>query len=173
MIEVGHFKLSKSLVTKVTLGQVGIILSSEVTRLSRNCTDWYQLLDISGFKGCLIADREGIYDPSTPNGRLLLGLKGTLSEMELQTIATRMRAGLLNKAQRGDLHQKLPVGLVRDELGRVQKHPSREVQDRLALVFQTFLQRRSAGKVLQYFIQQQLLLPTSDHDGEVVWKPPS
>jgi DNA invertase Pin-like site-specific DNA recombinase len=81
-----HREGFKELVTQVTLGQVGIILFSEVTRLSRNCSDWYPLLDICGFKDCLIADRDGIYDPATPNGRLLLGLKGTLSEMELHTI---------------------------------------------------------------------------------------
>src|SRR6266545_2842749 len=86
----------KDLIARVTLGQVGIVLSSEVTRLSRNCTDWYPLLDICGFKGCLIADRDGIYDPATPNGRLLLGLKGTLSEAELFAIKARMHAGLLN-----------------------------------------------------------------------------
>jgi DNA invertase Pin-like site-specific DNA recombinase len=78
-----HREGFKELIARVTLAQVGIILSSEVTRLSRNCSDWYPLLDICGYKGCLIADREGIYDPATPNGRLLLGLKGTLSEMEL------------------------------------------------------------------------------------------
>lgn len=168
-----HREGFKDLVTQVTLGQVGIILSSEVTRLSRNCSDWYPLLDICGFKGCLIADRDGIYDPATPNGRLLLGLKGTLSEMELYTIRARMHTGLLNKAERGDLALQLPVGLVRDELGRVQKHPSREVQHRIELVFQTFLQRRTASKVLQYFNQQQLQLPRRDRFGEVVWKPPT
>jgi DNA invertase Pin-like site-specific DNA recombinase len=169
----GHREGFKELLTKVTLGQVGIILSSEVTRLSRNCSDWYPLLDICGFKGCLIADRDGIYDPATPNGRLLLGLKGTLSEMELHTIKARMHAGLLNKAGRGDLALQLPVGLARDELGRVQKHPSREVQDRIALVFQTFLERRTASKVLQYFNQQQLLLPRTDRFGDMAWKPPT
>jgi DNA invertase Pin-like site-specific DNA recombinase len=168
-----HREGFKELLTKVTLGQVGIILSSEVTRLSRNCSDWYPLLDICGFKGCLIADRDGIYDPATPNGRLLLGLKGTLSEMELYTIRARMHAGLLNKAQRGDLALQLPVGLMRDELGRVQKHPSREVQHRIELVFQTFLQRRTQAKVLQYFNQQQLQLPRRDRFGDVVWKPPT
>lgn len=168
-----HREGFKDLVTQVTLGQVGIILSSEVTRLSRNCSDWYPLLDICGFKGCLIADRDGIYDPATPNGRLLLGLKGTLSEMELYTIRARMHTGLLNKAERGDLALQLPVGLMRDELGRVHKHPSREVQHRIELVFQTFLQRRTASKVLQYFNQQQLQLPRRDRFGEVVWKPPT
>jgi Recombinase len=104
---------------------------------------------------------------------LLLGLKGTLSEMELYTIRARMHAGLLNKAERGDLALQLPVGLMRDELGRVQKHPSREVQQRIELVFQTFLQRRAASKVLQYFNQQQLQLPRRDRFGDVVWKPPT
>jgi DNA invertase Pin-like site-specific DNA recombinase len=166
-----HREGFKDLLTKVTLGEVGIILSSEVTRLSRNCSDWYPLLDICGFKGCLIADRDGIYDPATPNGRLLLGLKGTLSEMELHTIRARMYAGLLNKAERGDLALQLPVGLVRDALGRAQKHPSREVQDRIALVFETFLRRRTASKVLQYFNHQHLLLPRRDRFGDLIWKP--
>src|SRR6266478_3691607 len=103
----------KELLTRVTLGEVGIILSIEVQRLSRNCSDWYPLLDICGYKHCLIADRDGVYDPGTPNGRLLLGLKGQLSEMELYTIRARMTAGLLNKAQRGELALNLPVGLVR------------------------------------------------------------
>jgi DNA invertase Pin-like site-specific DNA recombinase len=93
----------KELVTRVTLGQVGIILSLDVTRLSRNLTDWYPLLDICGFKACLIADRDGVYDPATQNGRLLLGLKGTLSEMELHTIRARLTTGLLHKAARGEL----------------------------------------------------------------------
>lgn len=168
-----HREGFKELLAKVTLGQVGIILSSEVTRLSRNCSDWYPLLDICGFKGCLIADRDGIYDPATSNGRLLLGLKGTLSEMELHTIKARLQAGLLNKAERGDLALQLPIGLVRDELARVQKNPDRQVQDRIALVFQAFLERRTASKVLQFFNQQQLLLPGRGRLGELTWKPPT
>lgn len=163
----------KELVTKVTLGQVGIIFGLEVSRLARSNSDWYPLLDICGFKACLIADRDGIYDPATPNGRLLLGLKGTLSEAELFTIKARLQAGLLNKAQRGELALKLPIGLLRDQLGRVQKHPDRQVQDRIALVFQTFLDRRTASKVLQYLNQQQLLLPGRDRFGELAWKPPT
>src|SRR5258708_29577333 len=80
----------KELVARVTLGEVGLILSIEVTRLARNCSDWYPLLDVCGHRGCLIADRDGIYDPGTPNGRLLLGLKGTISELELHTIRGRL-----------------------------------------------------------------------------------
>src|SRR5215212_5227994 len=83
----------KDLIARVTLGQVGIVLSSEVTRLSRNCTDWYPLLDLCGYRRCLIGDRDGVYDPATQNGRLLLGLKGTISEMELHALRGRHHAG--------------------------------------------------------------------------------
>lgn len=168
-----HREGFKELVSRVTLGQVGIILSSEVTRLSRNCSDWYPLLDICGYKGCLIADREGIYDPATPNGRLLLGLKGTLSEMELIAIRARMTAGLLNKAERGELALQLPTGLVRDALGRVQKDPNLEVQERIRLVFDSFLRLRSASKVLQYLNAQELYLPRRDRFGDIIWKKPT
>src|SRR3954470_23262590 len=97
-----HREGFKDLIARVTLGQVGIVLSSEVTRLTRNCSDWYPLLDLCGYRDCLIADRDGVYDPGTANGRLLLGLKGTISEVELHTIRARLTAGLLNKAARGD-----------------------------------------------------------------------
>jgi len=163
----------KEVVAQVTLGQVGIILSSEVTRLSRNCTDWYPLLDICGYRNCLIADRDGIYDPGSANGRLLLGLKGQLSELELHTIRGRMTAGLLNKAQRGDLALPLPVGLVHSPNQRVVKDPNLEVQNRLSLVFSTFLRVKSASKVLQCFIQNNLHLPRRNHYGDLVWRKPN
>jgi len=163
----------KELLTRVTLGEVGLILSVEVQRLSRNCSDWYPLLDICGYKHCLIADRDGVYDPGTPNGRLLLGLKGQLSEMELYTLRTRLTAGLLNKAQRGELALGLPVGLVRDVDGVVRKEPNLEVQQRLDLIFSTFLQQRSASKVLQFFNAQHLLLPRHDRFGDVRWRKPT
>lgn len=163
----------KELLTRVTLGEVGLILSVEVQRLSRNCSDWYPLLDICGYKHGLIADRDGVYDPGTPHGRLLLGLKGQLSEMALYTLRTRMTAGLLNKAQRGELALGLPVGLVRDEDGVVRKEPNLEVQQRLELLFSTFLQQRSASKVLQFFNAQHLLLPRHDRFGDVRWRKPT
>jgi DNA invertase Pin-like site-specific DNA recombinase len=163
----------KEVVAQVTLGQVGILLSYDVTRLARNCSDWYPLLDVCGYRRCLIADRDGIYDPGSPNGRLLLGLKGQLSELELHTIRARLTAGLLNKAERGELALTLPVGLVRDALGRVIKDPNREVQDLLALVFTTFLEVRSATRVLHYFNTHDLLLPRRDRFGDVVWKKPT
>jgi DNA invertase Pin-like site-specific DNA recombinase len=163
----------KEVVAQVSLGQVGIILSIEVQRLSRNCSDWYPLLDLCAYKDCLIADSDGIYDPASPNGRLLLGLKGQLSELELHTIRTRMTAGLLAKAQRGELALSLPVGLVRTSAQQVVKDPHRDVQDRLALVFSTFLDKQSASKVLRYFNEHDLLLPRRDRFGQIVWKPAS
>src|SRR5215470_4803431 len=163
----------QELVTKVTLGQAGIILSSDVTRLSRNCSDWYPLLDVCGYRGCLIADQDGVYDPGSTNGRLLLGLKGQLSELELHTIRARMTAGLLNKARRGELALPLPVGLIRDPVGRVHKDPHQEVQDRLQLIFTTFLQKRSASKVLEFLNRHDLVLPRRDRFGDLMWKRPT
>ena len=163
----------KEVVAQVTLGQAGIILSSEVTRLSRNCTDWYPLLDICGYKHCLIADRDGIYDPGSTNGRLLLGLKAQLSELELHTIRARMTAGILNKAQRGDLALSLPVGLLRTHNEQVVKDPHREVQDRLDLVFNTFLRLKSANKVLRFCNEHDLRLPRRDRFGDLLWKKPT
>jgi DNA invertase Pin-like site-specific DNA recombinase len=163
----------QELVAKVTLGQAGIILSVDVTRLSRNCSDWYPLLDVCGYRCCLIADNDGIYDPGSTNGRLLLGLKGQLSELELHTIRARMTAGLLNKAARGELALTLPVGLVRDALDRVHKDPNQEIQDRLNLIFATFLRLRSASKVLGFLNTHNFMLPRRDRFGDVMWKKPT
>jgi DNA invertase Pin-like site-specific DNA recombinase len=163
----------KEVVSRVTLGEVGIILSSEVTRLSRNCSDWYPLLDICGYRSCLIADRDGVYDPASTNGRLLLGLKGQLSEFELHTIRSRLNAGLLNKAQRGDLGLSLPIGLIRQQDGLVLQDPNLEIQERIGLVFSTFLRVKSACKVLRFFREQRLSLPRWDRFGDLIWKEPS
>src|SRR6266446_3834564 len=153
----------QELVTLVTLEQVGIIFAYDVTRLARNCTDWYQLLDLCGYRCCLVGDQDGIYDPATANGRLILGLKGLISELELHTLKARLTAGLLQKAQRGELALTLPIGLVRDSLGRVFKHPDQEVQSRLGLVFGTFLQVKAACQVVRFFNEHQLLLPRKAH----------
>src|SRR5262249_49790249 len=167
-----HREGFKTLIAQVTLAQVGLIVSFDVTRLARNCSDWYPLLDLCGYKGCLIADGDGVYDPAAPNGRLLLGLKGQLSEWELHTIRARLTAGLLNKAARGELALQLPVGPRRPRDGRVVKDPNRGVEDRRALVFPPFLQVPSASKVLQAFPQRGLALPRRDRFGDVVWPPP-
>jgi|SRR5215468_910104 len=163
----------QELVTLVNQEQVGIIFAYDVTRLARNCTDWYQLLDLCGFRCCLVGDQDGLYDPATPNGRLILGLKGLISELELHTLKARLTAGLLNKARRGELALTLPVGLVRDSLGRVFKHPDQEVQSRLELVFLTFLQVKAACQVVCFFNDHELLLPRKDRFGDVVWRKPT
>src|ERR1700760_2186088 len=163
----------KDLIARVTLSEVGIVLSYEVTRLARNCSDWYPLLDLCGYRQCLIGDRDGVYDPGSANGRLLLGLKGTISEMELHTIRARLTAGLLNKAERGDLALSLPIGLVHDAAGVVVKGPDREVQARLDLVFASFLRLRSASQVLRHFQASGLTLPCRARLGNTVWRPPS
>jgi DNA invertase Pin-like site-specific DNA recombinase len=168
-----HREGFKEIIAQVTLAQVGIIFSYDVTRLSRNCSDWYPLLDICGYRQCLIGDCEGIYDPGSINGRLLLGLKGQLAEMELSTIRARLTAGLLNKAKRGDLALQLPTGLVRDEWERVSKDPNLEVQECISLIFETFLKVRSASKVLQFFNSHNLKIPRYDRWKELQWKKPT
>jgi DNA invertase Pin-like site-specific DNA recombinase len=163
----------KEIAARVTLGQVGILFSYDVTRLSRNLSDWFPLLDLCGYRHCLIGDRDGIYDAATPNGRLLLGMKGQLAEMELHTLRGRLTAGLLNKAGRGELAQRLPAGLVRDPLGRVLKHPDRAVRGAIDLVFATFLRVRTITGVVRCFRDQGLSIPRRGEFGEVVWRAPT
>jgi DNA invertase Pin-like site-specific DNA recombinase len=159
----------KELVGRVSLSEVGLILSIDVTRLARNCSDWYPLLDICGLRGCLIADRDGVYDPGSANGRLLLGLKGTISELELHTIRSRLTAGLLAKAERGELALTLPIGFIRDPSGVVVKDPDLGVQERLGLVFELFLKFRTVAKVMRVLNDRGLDLPRRDRHGDLHW----
>jgi DNA invertase Pin-like site-specific DNA recombinase len=159
----------KELVGRVGLSEVGLILSIDVTRLARNCSDWYPLLDICGLRGCLIADRDGVYDPGSANGRLLLGLKGTISELELHTIRSRLTAGLLAKAERGELALMLPIGLVRDPNGIVVKDPDMAVQERLRLVFGMFPKLGTVAKVMRVLNHRGLDLPRRDQHGDLRW----
>jgi DNA invertase Pin-like site-specific DNA recombinase len=112
----------QELATLVSLDKVGLIIAFDATRLARNCTDWYQLLDLCGHRQCLIADADSLYDPASINGRLLLGLKGQIAELELYTIKARLTAGLVGKAQRGELALTLPTGFMRLETGEVVRH---------------------------------------------------
>jgi DNA invertase Pin-like site-specific DNA recombinase len=163
----------EQLVADVTLGKVGIIIAYDATRLARNCSDWYPLLDVCGHRDCLIADGDAVYDPGTPNGRFVLGLKGQISELELHTLRARLTAALLNKAKRGDLAQCLPIGLVRDASGKVLKDPNREVQGRLNLVFDLFLQCKSAARVVNALRQRGLPLARRDRFGDLAWRAPN
>ena len=159
----------QQLVADIALGTIGILLAFDATRLARNCSHWYQLLDLCGLHDCLIADRDGVYDPSSINGRLLLGLKGQISELELHTIRARLTAGILSKAERGELGLTLPTGLIRTD-DVVTKHPSVEVQDRIDLIFSTFFEQKSVAQTVRWFIKNDLLLPRRDRHGDIQWK---
>lgn len=163
----------KDLVSEIALGNIGVILSYESARLSRNCSDWYPLLDVCALKYCLIADRDGLYDPATPNGRLLLGMKGILSEVELHTLRTRLIAGVQNKARRAELALALPAGLVRLEDGRVVKEPDIQIQQCIENVLRTFLEVKSTSKVVRHFRQNHLRVPKRHRNARIVWQLPS
>jgi DNA invertase Pin-like site-specific DNA recombinase len=166
----------QEVVALVNQEQVGILFAYDVTRLARNCTDWYHLLDLCSFRRCLVGDQDGIYDPATPNGRLILGLKGLIAELELHTLRARLTAGLLNKARRGELVMSLPVGLVRDLIGRVVQHADQEVRERIAHVFATFLRVKSLHGVVRELTANRLLLPRRERGGDdsaIVWRRPT
>jgi DNA invertase Pin-like site-specific DNA recombinase len=161
----------QELVALVSLGQIGIVFAYDATRLARNCTDWYQLLDLCGLRQCLVGDQDGIYDPATPNGRLILGLKGLIAELELHTIRSRLLAGTVAKAERGELVIPLPAGLVRvKETGAVILEPDREVQERIKLVFQTMLEKKSLPKVVRHLREHGLKIPRRDKWGGTYWR---
>ena len=160
----------QELVAQIALGKIGVLLAFDATRLARNCSHWYQLLDLCGYHDCLIADRDGVYDPTSINGRLLLGLKGQISELELHTIRARLTAGILSKAERGELELTLPTGLVRTESRVVVKHPNVEVQQMINVVFSTLLESKSIAQTVRWFIRKNLLLPRRDRFGDIQWK---
>ena len=163
----------QQLAAQVALGEIGVILAYEATRLARNCTHWYQLLDLCGRAGCLIADRDGVYDPGSVNGRLLLGLKGAISELEMHTLRGRLIAGILSKAERGELALTLPTGLVRRGDGCVEQHPDQEIRDRILLIFDTLLEKKSLARLLRHFRDNDLSVPRRDRYGDILWKRPT
>ena len=164
----------QQLLSAISLDQVGIILVLEVSRLARSCSDWYRVLELAALAGTLIGDEAGIYDPRDYNDRLLLGLKGTLSEAELYTLKTRLQGGRLNKARKGELVQMLPVGFVRTPDHRGQLDPHSDVQATLRLIFDQFDRIGSANAVLRYFRDQDLLMPRlithGEELGQIVWQ---
>ncbi len=163
------------LVAEVGMGRAGIVLGLEVSRLARNNADWHRLLEICAMTDTLILDEDGLYDPSEFNDRLLLGLKGTMSEAELHFIRARLQGGILSKARRGELQTPLPVGLVYDLAGRVMLDPDTGVQHALRHLFDTFAQTGSARAVVQAFAADGLLFPArvrvGERKGELVWMP--
>jgi DNA invertase Pin-like site-specific DNA recombinase len=162
------------LVADVGLGKAGIILALEVSRLARSNADWYQLLDLCALTDTLIADADGIYHPATYNDRLVLGLKGTLSECELHLIRSRLTEGLRHKAARGELKQGLPVGLDYDQDDRVIITPDEAVAEAIATVCRRFGELGSARQVLLSLREDGLLLPRRPNGSRrITWAPAS
>src|SRR5262245_20877834 len=165
----------QQLVTEVGMGRAGIVLGLEVSRLARNSTDWHRLLEICALSDTLILDEDGIYDPAHFNDRLLLGLKGTMSEAELHVLRARLQGGILNKARRGELECPLPVGLIYDAGGKVILDPDAEVQQSVRLLFQTYRRTGSALATVKSFREQRLKFPRrlriGARRGELVWGP--
>jgi DNA invertase Pin-like site-specific DNA recombinase len=163
----------QQLVRDVGLGRAGLVMGLEVSRLARNSTDWHRLLEICALTETLILDEDGLYDPAHFNDRLLLGLKGTMSEAELHVLRARLRGGIVNKARRGELEVPLPVGFVYDAAGRVGLDPDRRVQETLRAFFQTFRRTGSATATVKAFREQQLSFPrrarSGAQQGETLW----
>jgi DNA invertase Pin-like site-specific DNA recombinase len=165
------------LVSEVSLNHVGIVLGIEMSRLARSCRDWYQLLEVCGLFGTLIGDLDGIYDPSDYNDRLLLGLKGTMSEAELHVLKQRMLAGKRAKAERGELGMQVPMGYIRRPSGEVIKDPDEQVQGIVALIFAQFERRGTLNGVLKYLVAHHIELPhrvrSGSGKGDLEWHRPN
>lgn len=164
----------KALLAEIGAGQVGVVLALEASRLARSSVDWHRLVEICVVTKTLLADESAVYDPRDPNDRLLLGLKGTLSEAELMTIRCRMHDGRWAKARRGELVASLPVGYVRTESGDVVPHPDQQVQARLRYAFKLFAELRVARRVVARLRREKLKLPSQvwggPGHGGIQWK---
>jgi DNA invertase Pin-like site-specific DNA recombinase len=162
------------LVAEVSLDRVGIILGVEMSRIARCCKDWYQLLEACAIFDTLIGDLDGIYDPSLYNDRLLLGLKGTMSEAELHILKQRMQQGKLNKAKRGDLNFNLPKGYIRRPNGEVVKDPDEQVQEVICLIFKKFNELKTINATLQYMVKNKIQIGVrvngGVNKGELEWR---
>jgi DNA invertase Pin-like site-specific DNA recombinase len=165
------------LVTEVTMGRVGVVLGIEMSRLARTGRDWHQLLELCSLSGVLLADPDGVYDPAFYNDRLLLGLKGTMSEAELYLIRQRMLSGKLAKAERGELAVPLPIGYARRPSGEVILDPDEQARHVVGLVFSTFRRLGTLNAVLRYLVREHVQLPVRVHSGpakgEVEWRRPT
>jgi len=161
------------LVSEVGMGRAGIVLSLEAARLARNNTQWHRLLEICAVTDTLILDEEAIYDPGYFNDRLLLGLKGTVSEAEWHMIRSRLQGGILNKAKRGDLKIRLPIGFVYDDRDRIVLDPDKQIQESIRHLFTTFRRVGSAFRTVRAFKQEGLKFPTRMYQGprkgDVIW----
>lgn len=159
---------------EVALGQIGVILCLEASRLARNNAEWYRLLDLCGVTNTLIGDADGLYHPGLFNDRLLLGLKGTMAEAELHVLRARLDGGIRNKAKRGELRRGLPVGLIWGEAdGEVRFHPDEAVTGAIRTVFVKFAELGSARQVWLWFQSESLQFPHASPKGLIQWVKPT
>jgi DNA invertase Pin-like site-specific DNA recombinase len=161
------------LVAEVSLERAGIVMGLEVSRLARNSSDWHRLLEICALTNTLVLDDDGLYDPTDFNDRLLLGLKGTMSEAELHVLRARLRGGIVNKARRGELEIRLPIGFVYDTEGRVRLDPDKSVQESIRQLFRTFKRTGSASATVKAFRDEGLKFPhrvyIESNKGDIMW----
>src|SRR3954466_6897914 len=158
----------------VALGEVGIVGSREVSRLSRTDKDWCRLLEVCQIFGTLIADEQQVYDLNYLDDQLVLGIKGTLSVVELKVLRQRLHAGQESKARRGELFNRLPVGYAKDGTGQIVLHPDRRVREAIRLVFSKFRELWSVRQTFQWFRDHEVELPANPISGtRLVWKIPS
>jgi DNA invertase Pin-like site-specific DNA recombinase len=165
----------EKLLAAICEGRVGAVLSIEASRLARNGRDWHTLLEFCGLVGTLIVDEDGVYEPRSPNDRLLLGMKGTMSEMELSIFRQRSTEAIKQKARRGELIRTVAVGYLKTDDDRIEKDADRRVQDAIALVFHKFVELQSVRQVLVWMTQEQILLPAVVHTygkQSIEWKVP-
>ena len=163
----------KTLAGEVSLGKAGIVPGLEVSRLARNSSDRHRLLDLCAMTGTLILDEDGLYDPCGFNDRLILGMKGQMSEAELHILRARLQGGIISRARRGELKLPLPAGLIYDPLDRVVLDPDVRVRKSLAMLFDTFTRTGSATATVKAFRKTGMLFPrrlrTGSRKGEVIW----
>jgi DNA invertase Pin-like site-specific DNA recombinase len=153
------------LLAEVSLDHVGIILGLEMSRLARSCMDWHRLLEVCALFRTLLADQDGVYDPTDYNDRLLLGLKGTMSEAELHILKGRLHQGRLNKARRGELFNHAPIGYVRTANGEMVLDPDEQVQSVVRLIFDQFDQLGTLHSLLRYLVKHQIRIGVRPHSG--------
>jgi DNA invertase Pin-like site-specific DNA recombinase len=162
------------LVTEVSMGRAGIVMGLEVSRLARNNADWHRLLEICALADTLILDEDGVYDPAHFNDRLVLGLKGTMSEAELHLLRARLIGGMMSKARRGELRCRLPIGFEYDAADRVVLTADQQVQQTIRLFFETFRRTGAATATVQHFRREGLPFPRrvqhGPHKGEIAWE---
>lgn len=167
----------QQVLAEVTLDHVGIVLSLEMSRLARSCKDWHHLLEVCAVFGGLLADQDGVYDANDPNDRLLLGLKGTMSEVELHTMRNRLERGRLNKAQRGELFSSVPLGYVLLPSGAVAFDPDEQARSVIQLLFEKFEEIGSLHGLMRYLVYNDIRLPIRVHRGpdrgQLEWHRPS